>query len=281
MKSCLKALMLASATWLGCTEMGELSANTAPQEGLSREEQQVVGGTASMPFTNPWHVRIQREGEEAVCNGALISLGWVVTTARCVEGADPSLLRITVGTIYRNSSRDGVTAQTFTPRQVFIHPSYTHDLADLSGLIDYDIALIELPTPVVPNTVASPIALSHTDPAAGRTCDLSGFGMTGEEGSLQTVLRHAYLNVLPRRACKAAYGNGAITHRQMCAGVEEGGRGGCQGDSGAPMVSGGYPPKLVGLYSYSRGCAQQGVPDVMTNIFAFADWIDSVTGLPL
>lgn len=49
-----------------------------------------------------------------------------------------------------------------------------------------------------------------------------------------------------------------------------------QGDSGGPVVVNGT---VVGLVSWSEGCARPGIPGVHANVAAFRSYINFVTGL--
>ena len=56
-----------------------------------------------------------------------------------------------------------------------------------------------------------------------------------------------------------------VTLRMVCAGVPEGGKDACQGDSGGALLlkkSG----KQVGIVSWGKGCAQKEYPGVYTNL---------------
>jgi len=56
-----------------------------------------------------------------------------------------------------------------------------------------------------------------------------------------------------------------ITSRMVCAGVAEGGKDSCQGDSGGALYikkSG----KQIGIVSWGKGCAEKGYPGVYGNV---------------
>lgn len=57
----------------------------------------------------------------------------------------------------------------------------------------------------------------------------------------------------------------------ICAGVPEGGKGQCNGDSGGPLIAGRYQ---VGIVSWSRKpCAIAPHPGVFTEVSAYVYWI--------
>lgn len=66
----------------------------------------------------------------------------------------------------------------------------------------------------------------------------------------------------------------------LCAGYADGGKDGCRGDSGGPMMlpsyeNGKFPFYQIGIVSYSIGCARPNVPAVFTNVRRYTDWIKS------
>lgn len=67
----------------------------------------------------------------------------------------------------------------------------------------------------------------------------------------------------------------------ICAGYKDGGRDSCLGDSGGPliMIDGNEKqPRLVGVVSFGKGCADPKHPGVYGRVTAVRKWIKSVTG---
>ena len=58
----------------------------------------------------------------------------------------------------------------------------------------------------------------------------------------------------------------------ICAGLFEGGKDFCQGDSEGPAVSNG---KLVGLVSFGYGCARPGILGVYMKLTHYKEWINA------
>ena len=61
----------------------------------------------------------------------------------------------------------------------------------------------------------------------------------------------------------------------VCAGTDDGGVGVCQGDSGGPVyqcIDNAWT--VVGLGSWSVGCARPGKPEVFTKVSEFIKWIN-------
>lgn len=62
----------------------------------------------------------------------------------------------------------------------------------------------------------------------------------------------------------------------LCAGVQEGGKGQCSGDSGGPLTINGVQ---VGIVSWSvKPCAVAPYPGVYTKVSHYVNWIKAKTG---
>lgn len=59
----------------------------------------------------------------------------------------------------------------------------------------------------------------------------------------------------------------------FCAGLDQGGKDACNGDSGGPVI--GSDGTLVGVVSWGQGCAEPGYPGVYTRLGNYVDWIKS------
>lgn len=100
----------------------------------------------------------------------------------------------------------------------------------------------------------------------------------------RTQLRATYTPIVNQVACQKQYETGPtqwrVTDRMICAGYDEGGRNSCNGDSGGPLLHFNTgTPKLVGLVSWARGCAQPKYPTVYSRVTSVLPWIKSTTGL--
>lgn len=95
-----------------------------------------------------------------------------------------------------------------------------------------------------------------------------------EGGNFANVLQEIQLEVVDWNACKNTFKknyNLTLTKRQWCAGyLGVGGKDACGGDSGGPAVQNN---KIVGLVSWSKGCARANAPGVYTDISKVYQWI--------
>ena len=70
-----------------------------------------------------------------------------------------------------------------------------------------------------------------------------------------------------------------LKYGKLCAGIIDGGRDACAGDSGGPLtVKRGEDNKwvLAGIISNGINCGQPNTPGVYTQVSAYVDWINAV-----
>ncbi|MCB1465668.1 MAG: trypsin-like serine protease, partial [Rhizobiaceae bacterium] len=78
-----------------------------------------------------------------------------------------------------------------------------------------------------------------------------------------------------------------LTANMLCAGIKEGGRDSCSGDSGGPLfVTDGSHVTQIGVVSWGEGpvdaaapCGHANAYGVYTRLSNYTDWIKSKTGL--
>lgn len=84
--------------------------------------------------------------------------------------------------------------------------------------------------------------------------------------------------VVGKNKCREWYSDyfWEVREDMLCVGVEEGGLGSCNGDSGGPMVVGN---KLVGIMSWMDPCAKPHHPSVYTSVPYYYEWIEQMLTL--
>ncbi|KAK2158570.1 hypothetical protein LSH36_167g04029 [Paralvinella palmiformis] len=108
------------------------------------------------------------------------------------------------------------------------------------------------------------------------TCMVTGWGDTrGTPNAIRTRLNQASVPISELTACNISY-SGAITDNMICAGLPEGGRDSCSGDSGGPLICQLSDQKwyLVGIVSFGNDCALPNFPGVYTRISKYITWIN-------
>jgi len=171
-------------------------------------------------------------------------------------------LRVRAGSLNRASGGVLVGVSSVT-----VHPSYR------SSSQDYDVAIWKLSTSVATSSTIGYATLpaANSDPAAGSTTTVAGWGALAENGGSPTTLYKVDVPVVSRASCRASYGTSAVTDRMFCAGFTNGGKDSCQGDSGGPIVS--TTKVLIGLVSWGNGCARPNYPGVYARTAALLPFI--------
>uniref|UniRef100_A0A8C0FPW6 matriptase n=1 Tax=Bubo bubo TaxID=30461 RepID=A0A8C0FPW6_BUBBB len=241
----------------------------------------IVGGQDSDVGEWPWQVSLHVKGQGHICGASLISGTWLVSAAHCflqlqgISYSDPSLWTAYLG-LTNQGNRNGDNVQTRKVKRIIPHP-YFNDYT-----YDYDIAVMELQTPVTFSSVVQPICLpdaTHNFPV-GKDLWVTGWGATAEGGSGASILQKAEIRLINQTICNELLTD-QLTPRMMCVGILTGGVDACQGDSGGPLVS--VEPSnrmfLAGVVSWGDGCAQRNKPGVYSRLTSLRDWIKEQTGL--
>jgi trypsin len=182
----------------------------------TRSMQDIVGGSPSASGAFPYFTL---HTTDFVCGGSLVYEDMVLTAAHCKGRVGDHLI---IG--IEDLDNDSVGVARVVTRQI-VHARYFGGLLSLIFGDSNDIMLLKLDRPVSIQPVAC--ATSKTTPSSGETLTVMGFGLTSEDGnSISRVLRQVDVVAIRDSTCD---GN---RNRDFCAGVSEGGKDSCQGDSG-------------------------------------------------
>lgn len=201
------------------------------------------------------------------------------------------------------------SADVYPVAAVSIHPAYQKALdaaptvqarAGVMVRAGADIALLRLARPW--DGPLMPLSQRPgADPADGEAVVAAGFGKTERgvfraEAALRSAARErpavfapaqtlaqARFPVLSQSACREGYADlpGArISPSELCAGLPEGDRSPCSGDSGGPLARWtAAGPRQIGVVSWGPvSCGAPGRAVVYTRVSAYADWIADVLG---
>ena len=200
---------------------------SSPQCGIMKSYfstgSRIVGGVRASDFAWPWQVYITSNGAFK-CGGTLIDRQHVLTAAHCIIGVSNDVSDFAVRVGAHNMVRNGYYAGTYyRAKAIFVHENY------VSAEYGYDIAIIRL-TQVV--DISDTVNVACLPPSANFDVPvytpvvITGFGLTGEDGSLPYTLQQAIIQLLPN--CARAY-DGFRSATQLCAGLPRGGKDTCQG----------------------------------------------------
>jgi secreted trypsin-like serine protease len=219
-----------------------------------------VGGTDASPGVHPFQVallnkRVSSNYQAQFCGGTLVSAYHVVTAAHCVDDKVSSGVQVLVGT-QTLAQRGG--GKRINISRIVMHPGWDPETSN------YDVALLELATPVAGISFAT---LASTEPTTpGTLLRVTGWGALDDENtSYPMFLQQVDVPLVPtiNGACQDATG---INSLMLCAGMS--GKDSCQGDSGGPLTidrGAGYT-ELVGIVSFGNGCALPRYPGVYANV---------------
>ncbi|XP_056303332.1 chymotrypsin-like elastase family member 1.4 [Danio aesculapii] len=240
-------------------------------------EERVVGGEIAKPNSWPWQISLQflsGLNYYHTCGGTLITPGWVLTAAHCVD--IPRNWRVILGD--HDITKQEGHEQSLTVSRVYIHPNWNTESVS-SG---YDIALLQLSTDA---TLNSYVKLATLPPAGqvlphNNECYITGWGRTQTGGSTSSQLKQALLPVVDHNTCSRSDWWGSIVKDTMvCSGG--GNESGCQGDSGGPLnclVNGTYVVHGVTSFVSAAGCNTNKKPTVFTRVSAYNSWINDIIG---
>ncbi|NWZ79606.1 ST14 protein, partial [Poecile atricapillus] len=107
--------------------------------------------------------------------------------------------------------------------RIIVHPQYDQSISD------YDIALLEMETPVLFSELVQPICLPSTSRVFlyGTVCYVTGWGAIKENSHLAKTLQEARVRMINQSVCNKLYDD-LITSRMLCAGNLNGGVDACQ-----------------------------------------------------
>ncbi|XP_066858502.1 suppressor of tumorigenicity 14 protein-like [Anser cygnoides] len=238
------------------------------------KKNRIVGGEDARSGKWPWQASLQMGAHGHVCGASVISKRWLVSAAHCFLDSDsvrysaPSVWRAYMGLRTINEKSNHVAMRPI--KRIIVHPQYDQSISD------YDIALLEMETPVFFSELVQPICLPSTSRVFlyGAVCYVTGWGAIKENSHLARTLQEARVRIINQSICTKLYDD-LITSRMLCAGNLNGGIDACQGDSGGPLACTGKGNRwyLAGIVSWGEGCARRNRPGVYTKVTALYDWI--------
>ncbi|XP_020278607.1 trypsin 3A1-like isoform X1 [Pseudomyrmex gracilis] len=253
------------------------SAGAASNETDEEVAVRIVGGEITSIKNYPFIVSIQRRYSSHSCGGTYVAPRFVLSAAHCMvrpllDGTwiaeNPRQYYVIAGATY-------VYLPSWGSMQIeLIDKTLPHAEFRFSDMQN-DIGLFRLKRPLPKSahiqyvTIPSQYIANLFD-VYTRDCHAVGWGRhipDSNQGS-GTYLRHVRIPLVRPEDCPMP---NVHREKQLCAGVQEGGRDACQGDSGGPLVCNGTQ---VAIVSWGMGCAVPNSPGVYSRVDFYLKWIN-------
>ncbi|MBN3292169.1 MASP2 protease, partial [Polypterus senegalus] len=253
---------------------------------MSGKLARIIGGTKAEKNELPWQVLVM-VGPDFKGGAALLHDYWVLTAAHVLQDyGDVSNVQVKMGLINRFDDTDAVIRSA---EKIFIHEKYKGDNVNY----DHDIAMIRLKSSVPMSESTMPICLPGKQERFFLKAEdmglVSGWGVTRKSGLGRgsNSLHYVELPVVDFEKCKEAYKGKVsadkepliITENMVCAGLPQGGKDSCSGDSGGPFVFYDEEDKkwfIGGIVSWGLECAKAGQYGLYTKVTNYLSWIDDI-----
>lgn len=256
-----------------------------------KNDGKIVNGTTAAPGEFPFVVSLRRsKSGNHSCGATLLNSYWVLTAAHCVRGSKPEQVDVQYGS--QSLARN--TTQLVKVAAIHVHPGY-----DPQDKYVHDIALLQLKDYVSMNKRTQPVRLPEPrqQTPGSASAVLAGWGLNAvwiwkydifrnspypfllfqTGGVVQRHLQKVNLQVFSDQECSERHQE-QLHSSQICAGVPEGGKGQCSGDSGGPLLLTNSDTQ-IGIVSWSiKPCARPPFPGVFTEVSEYVDWIVTTVG---
>ena len=235
--------------------------------GMRNERIKITGGADAVISDFPWQVYFI--SGKFRCGGSIIADKWILTAAHCTHDDLGNPIPAISMSVKVGSTQ--INGQTYNVSQVIVNEAYD------SQTLANDVALLKLSVPIN-NANARPIKLVTSDDVANGATDpgvlstVTGWGYTqaNTTTSVPVKLQKVQLPIITIAQASTVWGT--IPSTDIMAGLLNGHRDACNGDSGGPMVVG-VPGeyKLAGIVSWgSSNCNTYGA---YTRVSMFENWI--------
>ncbi|XP_053674135.1 coagulation factor XI-like [Anopheles nili] len=241
----------------------------------------IVGGTEVTPANKyPWIALLQYY-DQNVGTGTLINDRVVLTSGTVVSNMVIfKQIKVIFGVFDPKSTSEGSSRKVYTVTKAKLHPQYSD-----ANVLDYNIGLLQLATPVVITESFMPICLPNAvETFADTEGLLAGWGARELDGEPWKSLQEVTIPLYSMDECRVAYPNS--TEDNICGGVfdpapKDQHKVACDGDGGtglmyrwmndSPLLTlAGITINIPGV-----GCGRAKQPVIFTKLYRYIPWVQS------
>jgi trypsin len=230
----------------------------------------VNGYEVNPPFKYPFMMNIIRDGS-FYCGGTLYNADTMITAAHCSFEAP---INYTVQSHRHDRTKTAAEedGKVYNVKKIIAHPE--HD----KFTKDNDIAIWKLDTDVDNSETYVDLDSGSLGNQSGLINTVIGWGDLNYNITHATTLQEIKIPIVDSEKCKNSYGSKKTINAKtmLCAGVDDGFKNPCFGDSGGPLgVVDNNKFTLVGVVSFGRYCGAPDYPEVFARVSNYIDWIKS------
>ncbi|CRL00489.1 CLUMA_CG013750, isoform A [Clunio marinus] len=226
----------------------------------------IIGGAAtdieSFPFAAAFLV-----DNKFKCGSSIISENCALTAAHCVQDLDsPARVQLRVGSTFKNEGGQIIQADN-----IISHPNYDR------LKLNMDFAIIKWKTSLQFEDSVDSVELAGASEtlADGTECIVCGWGRMRND-TRTSQLRSVSVYKVNQEICQKDYNSTRVKFHivegtMICAGVNEGGKDACAGDSGGPLICN---SKQFGVVSSGYGCGLPEYPGIYAFVPTIHEWIN-------
>ncbi|XP_050346917.1 trypsin, alkaline A-like [Nymphalis io] len=245
---------------------------------VPRQLSRIVGGSPATIEEYPFITSLQfsRWGifHSPSCGGSLITKTAVLSAAHCFYQAEsPVQWRVRLGSANSTSGGTVHDVSRIIMHENFVYVSMLHDVAIIRLRVAAKLSSTIALARIAGNYYLPDNALVYA----------AGWGrLSGDEPQRPEQLLHADINVINHELCRQRYALlktlpdyrdwPEVTPEMLCHGIlDVGGKDTCLGDSGGPITH--NKNVIVGVISWSFGCAHPFFPGVSARVSSYSTWI--------